>query len=222
MKAIPERVPPTKGALMAYRTRLRLGREAHELLDQKREVLIMELMRVVYGLRDLQERLEGALREAYAAFEEASLSMGREAIGRLLGVGEAEYEIEVTGRSTMGVSLPSVKVVRAPEFPDISLWTTTTALDRTLNALRNVEDVLLDYIEVYISVWRLAREISKTQRRVNALEYIFLPKYEATVAFIQEALEEGEREEFFRRKQVKSRRERSRSWKLRSDASCSR
>jgi len=210
MKALPERIPPTKGALITYRTRLRLGREAYELLDQKREVLIMELMRVVYGLRDLQGRLEEALREAYAAFEGAVLSMGREAIARLLGMGEAEYEIEVTGRSAMGVSLPSVRTLRAPEFPEMSLWTTTPALDRTLKSLRKVEEALLEYIEVYISVWRLAREISKTQRRVKALEHIFLPRYEATVSFIQDALDEGEREEFFRRKQVKGRRERSR------------
>ena len=46
----------------------------------------------------------------------------------------------------------------------------------------------------------------KTQRRLNALEHVILPRYEATVAFVQNALEEGDREEFFRRKQVKLRR----------------
>jgi len=132
--------------------------------------------------------------------------MGREAISRLMGVGEARYEIEVAGRSAMGVVLPSVRALRAPEFPDLSLWSTTSALDRTLMALRRAEEVLLRYVEVYISVWRLAREISKTQRRLNALEHILLPRYEATVAFVQEALEEAEREEFFRRKQAKRRR----------------
>ncbi|HIE04427.1 MAG TPA: V-type ATP synthase subunit D [Candidatus Latescibacteria bacterium] len=206
MRALAERVPPTRGNLITYKSRLKFGTEAYELLEQKREVLVMELMRVVYGLRDLGRELEEALGEVYSAYEGAVLSMGREAMSRLLGVGEARYEIEVTGRSAMGVVLPSVRAVRAPGFPDLSLWYTTSALDRTIMALRRAEDVLLRYIEVYISVWRLAREISKTQRRLNALEHIFLPKYEATVAFVQEALEEAEREEFFRRKQVKRRR----------------
>lgn len=206
MKAPAERVPPTKGTLITYKSRLQFGREAYELLEQKREVLVMELMRVVYGLRDLERELEEALGEAYSAYEGALLSMGREAISRLMGVGEARYEIEVAGRSAMGVVLPSVRALRAPEFPDLSLWSTTSALDRTIMALRRAEEVLLRYVEVYISVWRLAREISKTQRRLNALEHIFLPRYEATVAFVQEALEEAEREEFFRRKQAKRRR----------------
>ncbi|RKY72517.1 MAG: hypothetical protein DRQ14_05785 [Candidatus Latescibacterota bacterium] len=206
MKAPAERVPPTKGTLITYKSRLQFGREVYELLEQKREVLVMELMRVVYGLRDLGRELEEALGEAYSAYEGALLSMGREAISRLMGVGEARYEIEVAGRSAMGVVLPSVRALRAPEFPDLSLWSTTSALDRTLMALRRAEEVLLRYVEVYISVWRLAREISKTQRRLNALEHILLPRYEATVAFVQEALEEAEREEIFRRKQAKRRR----------------
>ncbi|MBD3182512.1 V-type ATP synthase subunit D, partial [Candidatus Poribacteria bacterium] len=59
-------------------------------------------------------------------------------------------------------------------------------------------------------VWRLAAEIRKTQRRVNALENIFIPEYEETVKAIEEVLEENEREEFIRKKKVKSVLERKR------------
>ena len=54
-----------------------------------------------------------------------------------------------------------------------------------------------------MNVYRLAAEIHKTQRRVNALENIFIPEYEESVRYISTALEESEREEFFRRKMVK-------------------
>jgi hypothetical protein len=53
-------------------------------------------------------------------------------------------------------------------------------------------------------VWRLARELRKTQRRVNALQHIFIPDYEETVDFIESALEEREREETFRLKRLKA------------------
>jgi V/A-type H+-transporting ATPase subunit D len=53
-------------------------------------------------------------------------------------------------------------------------------------------------------VWRLANEIKKTQRRVNALENIFIPDYQQTVKAIEEVLEENDREEFIRKKKVKS------------------
>jgi hypothetical protein len=54
------------------------------------------------------------------------------------------------------------------------------------------------------AAWRLARELQKTQRRVNALQHIFIPQYEATVAYIESVLEEREREETFRLKRLKS------------------
>jgi len=49
-----------------------------------------------------------------------------------------------------------------------------------------------------VSVRRIARELKKTQRRVNALERIFIPNFEDTIRFIQDNLEEQDREEIFR------------------------
>ena len=59
-------------------------------------------------------------------------------------------------------------------------------------------------------MWRLANEVKKTQRRVNALETIFIPHYEGARDYIQSVLEENEREEFFRQKRVKNKLARAR------------
>ena len=40
---------------------------------------------------------------------------------------------------------------------------------------------------------------------MNALEHIFIPNYEETIAFIESSLEERDREEMFRLKQLKTR-----------------
>ena len=53
------------------------------------------------------------------------------------------------------------------------------------------------------SVYRLANEIKKTQRRANALSNIIIPQFEETIKMITEALEEKEREEFSRLKVIK-------------------
>ena len=52
--------------------------------------------------------------------------------------------------------------------------------------------------------WKLAYEIKKTQRRVNALENIFIPEFREIIKFIQDTLEERERETFFQLKRIKT------------------
>jgi V/A-type H+-transporting ATPase subunit D len=57
------------------------------------------------------------------------------------------------------------------------------------------------------TVWRLANELRKTQRRVNALQHIFIPQYKDQIDFIVSSLEEREREETFRLKWLKTKME---------------
>jgi V/A-type H+-transporting ATPase subunit D len=90
-----------------------------------------------------------------------------------------------------------------PEVP-YSLGDTLATLDGAGEAFQEVAKQIPTFSELMTSVWRLARELRKTQRRVNALQHIFIPDYEDTVAFIESALEEREREEAFRVKQLKA------------------
>jgi len=201
----PDNIAPTKSNLLVYTSDLALAEEAHELLSQKREVLIMELMRVVYGLRDLQDRLNEELTKIYAESEDAYLQLGQEAIERVWVFHQEEYEIDVIESSVMGIALPTIRDLRPSVLPNLSLLETSTSFDRCAWALRDVLSILLEYVETYISVWRLANEIRKIQRRTNALENIFIPQYKTTIKRIEDVLEENDREEFFRRKQVKRR-----------------
>ena len=57
--------------------------------------------------------------------------------------------------------------------------------------------------ELKISVLRLANEVKKTIRKVNALEKIAIPDLQETVHFIESRLEENERDMFILMKMVK-------------------
>ena len=61
--------------------------------------------------------------------------------------------------------------------------------------------------EIENSVYRLADAIKKTQKRANALKNIIIPKFEETVKFISDAIEEKEREDFSRLKVIKKQKE---------------
>jgi V/A-type H+-transporting ATPase subunit D len=201
----PLRVAPTRSNLFRIREALKLAREGHEILDKKREVLTTELMHMAHEATALQERVWKLLAEAYHALEMARLSMGRERLEwAALSVNET-VEVEITPHSVMGVVIPVVEAHGAPPDMPYGLGNTTVELDEAAAQFRRVLGEIPLLSEIMTSVWRLALELQKTQRRVNALRYIFIPQYEDTISFIESALEEREREETFRLKRIKSR-----------------
>ena len=138
------------------------------------------------------------MEKAYNALELAWLTMGREKVEWAAISVNGTTEVDVINHGLMGVPLPRIDTHGAPPTLTYSLADTTAFLDEASQAFKEVlaEIPLLASLEV--SVRRIARELKKTQRRVNALERIFIPNFEDTIRFIQDNLEEQDREEIFR------------------------
>jgi len=198
-------VAPTRSNLLRIRETLELAQEGHDILDQKREVLTSELLRVAHDASQLQEEVWGRLAEAYEALDMARLSVGREHLEwAALSVSET-IKVDVTPHSIMGVVIPSAEARGRPPETPYGLGDTTVALDEAVLAFRRVLEEIPLLAETLVTAYRLARDLQKTQRRVNALEHIFIPQYTETADWIASALEEREREETFRLKVLKSR-----------------
>ena len=182
-----------------------MAQEGYDLLEQKREVLLMELMQIVHDLRELEEQVAEKSAAAFNALESALLSMGEESVRWAALSVLGERDIGLLHRSVMGVPIVTVQGAKeAAAGLQASLESTEPPLDETRQRFEELMSIIYEWSEVEISVWRLAAEIRKTQRRVNALENIFIPQYEQTVKAIEEILEESDREEFIRKKKVKS------------------
>jgi V/A-type H+-transporting ATPase subunit D len=152
----------------------------------------------------LQEKVWAMFADAYSALDMARLAMGRERLEwAALAVNES-VEVEVIPHSIMGVVIPSVEAHGAPPEMPYGLGDTSVALDEAVAQFRGVLGQIPDLSKMMTTVWRLARELQKTQRRVNALQHIFIPQYQETIRFIESELEEREREETFRLKRLKS------------------
>lgn len=197
-------IAPTRSNLLNTRQALKLASEGHDILDKKREVLTTELIHLAHNAAAQQEKVWQKLAEAYEALTEARLSMGREHLEWTALAVNQSVEVEIRLRSIMGVVIPEIEAHGEPPEMPYGLGDTTVALDEAVARFRDVLNEIPALSEVMTSVWRLARELQKTQRRVNALQYIFIPEYEETIAFIESALEEREREETFRLKRLKA------------------
>jgi len=195
-------IAPTQSNLLKLKKRLEIAKEGFNLLDEKREVMIMELMRNIRGFREMEEEITRKLKEAYSSLEKAWVSIGRQNIGNYIRGGE-EPEIDVRMRSVMGIPVPEL-LVNVPENKiQASLDSTDEYFDEAFIKFRGLIDLIARWAAKEVLIWRLGSEISKTQKRVNALEKIFIPEYEKNIGKIEESLEEEEREEFFRVKRFK-------------------
>jgi V/A-type H+-transporting ATPase subunit D len=194
---MPQRldVSPTRGNLFRTREGLERIRQGHDLLDRKREVLTRELFDMIADAESVEQEARERFRAAYEAIIEARMDIGVDRLRWISLAPSAKINVTVRERSIMGVIAALVEV-------DISLDETR---QRWLRAAR----LLGRLAETTVTVWRLAIELRKTERRVNALEDITIPRYEATVRYISDVLEEQEREEIVDAKKVKRLREES-------------
>ena len=165
-------------------------------------------MHELTGLLDDAERAEAEMQErvqtAVTALTTARMRMGSDRLFWAAQAQIAEIEAEITTRTIMGVMVPLVQMEVRPMLLAYGLGDTSVTLDEAGFCWLEVAEILGHWVETVATVWRLAQELQRTRRRVNALEHVLIPQYEAAMAHIQAVLEEQEREAFVRAKRVKS------------------
>lgn len=197
-----EQIFPTKGNLMKARKTLALCRMGYDLMDRKRNILIREMMQLMENAKTLRNSVESTYKEAYEALQEANVTLG--VIDKFAESVPVEDGIEITYRSVMGVDIPDVKLTKSKTFVPYGFYATNSQLDKAYVSFTKVKNITVMLAEVDNSIYRLAIAIKKAQRRANALQNILIPKFEETVSYIIDSLEEKEREEFSRLKVIKS------------------
>ncbi len=198
------RTPATRSSLLAIKQHLKLAQEGHRLLDKKRDVLIMEILSLIGDAERAREQADEQFARAYASLQEARAVMGTQRVMRIALSRPREVRVRVIPRSIMGVVVPSVSCEGACRELSYGFGDTSVLLDQVREEWAAALDLIAQLAEKVTTVWRLALELRRAQRRVNALENIFIPSYQETVAYIQETLEEKDREELFRLKRAKA------------------
>ena len=194
---------PTKGNLMNAKKSLALARNGYELLDRKRNILIREMMTLIDHANALQAEIDGAYADAYIALQTANITNGFcEEISNAIPV---ENGLRLDFRSVMGVEIPILTMDESEKHDYLHYGTRSTnaAIDKAVVLFSRVKELTVDLAEIENSVYRLADAIKKTQKRANALKNIMIPRFEETVKFITDALDEKDREEFSRLKVIK-------------------
>lgn len=191
-------VKPTKGFLMDMKRRIGFIKRGTEFLKLKRDQLAKDLTSSLEVLKGRRRLLMDNLQEAYTALTAAYLSLGPQEVQSQVKSVKQILELEVLPMAVMGVRYPFVKIGERPEI--------TAELDITLSvASDKVYEILDDIIrlaEFETRVERIADELGKTNRKVNALENIIIPEYQQIIKFIEDKLDAESLEELVRMKLI--------------------
>ena len=147
--------------------------------------------------------MEEELQNAYRALLMSEMVIGEEQVHDLADKTENEIEIIADQKNIMGVTIPNFKFEEIKTL-QYNILSTSSRFDEAVKKAKSVIERIIEVAEIEGSVQMLGREIEKTKRRVNALEYIFIPRLVTTISYIERQLEEREREDFFRRKRIKA------------------
>jgi len=191
------RVNPTRMELKKVQARYNTARRGHKLLKDKRDELMKKFLEVVRADKELRERLEVSLAAVHGSFSIASAVSSPLMLKEALMLSKKESELDVDFRNVMSVSVPvfrlDIRTEGGTDSYNYGMAFTSGELDSSLRELNEILADLVKLAELEKTAQMLAEEIERTRRRVNALEYIMMPRYLETMKSIKMKLEENER-----------------------------
>ncbi|MCL2135064.1 MAG: V-type ATP synthase subunit D [Candidatus Bathyarchaeota archaeon] len=200
-----DNVSPTRISLIQTKKTLKLAETGREVLEHKRDILLRELRNSIVEAEQKRDILTKALAVAYQSLREANISKGSENISNAVLGSPSRANYYVDARSIMGVVVPLVKTQTEHNVkPEYGFLNTNSDLDKAFRQFLIVFELIGELAKIEGTAFQLANAVNRTQRRVNALKYVLVPKYHDTVKWIELVLEEKEREEFIRTKRIKN------------------
>jgi V/A-type H+-transporting ATPase subunit D len=199
-----ENVSATRINLIQTKKTLNLAESGREILERKRDILLRELRNSIYEAERAREELSEALAKAYRSLKEADMCKGSETVANVALGSSYESDFRLDYHSIMGVTVPIVEFRSETEAkPDYGFANTSAELDSAFKQFYELLSFIAELAQTEGTVFQIANDVHRTQRRVNALNYVLIPKYRSTVKRIEQVLEEKDREEFVRTKRIK-------------------
>ena len=201
-------IKATRMDLLKLKKKINLASKGHKILKEKRDALVSEFFSLIDELKEKRKILEANLADAYKAI---ILAEGVSGYGEVERAADSTVPISEIGHKTqniMGIKVPNfifAEEEKKTKGRGYSLLSTSVEVDRAAKIFEESLKLLIKLAEKEAAATKLAEEIKKTKRKVNALERILIPKLQSDVTYITMRLEEMERENFSRLKVIKKR-----------------
>lgn len=190
-------VNPTRMMLTSLKKKLKTATRGHKLMKDKRDELMKNFLEIARENGRLRQEVETGLQDVYKNFIMASAIMSQEVMEESLMYPKQGVELDVKKRNIMSVDVPEFSFrTTAENLTDIVPYgfaRTSGELDSAVKELSELLPKLLELAAKEKETSLIAAELEKTRRRVNALEYVMIPRLEMTIRYITMKLDENER-----------------------------
>jgi len=206
---MPQDVKPTRSELLKVKKQIKLAKSGYSLLKKKRDGLILEFFEVLKKAKTLRRELVEEYKIALGKINVARTIEGDLKVKSIAMAIPEIKEISLKTKNIMGVKVPKIEseeIKKAFMERGYGVYN-SAAIDEAAASYENVVERILPAAEVETSMRKLLNEIEKTKRRVNALEFVVMPRLQNVSSFIRLRLEEMERENIFRLKRIKAKAE---------------
>ena len=201
-----KQVIATKIELIKIRRSMQVSKMVHKILDDKREVLLKKIDEMIDEANKARENIWDPLDDIYKAVFHSYLTLGTSVIQSLASSTPPSISVDVHIKRIVDVKIPSLEISTKNKPSDLTYGfaDTNSSLDQATKLIRDILPGICKAAEFENAIFSLAKELEKTQKLINALEYVIIPQYQNALTFIKSTLEEREREEFVRLKKVKA------------------
>ena len=196
-------VNPNRMELLKLKKKLATAIRGHKLLKDKLEGLLKDFMSIIAEYVKVRLMIDKEIGSLFKNFILANGAIETEKYRNSLAFPKVKLKMEVSTKTVMNVKIPVFDFSYEGELISYGYYDTDPELDNALSRMREVTVQLIKLAELEKTVQLMARDIEKTRRRVNALEYIMIPRIEETIKMIESKLDELERGNITRLMKIK-------------------
>jgi len=222
---MPQRPAANRMMLQQVKARYTGAKKGHGLLKKKRDALKARFQQMLKEIVVCKKGVATGIKECSFAMAKTTWASGNIASSVLEKVKKPSAVLKMAADNVAGVFLPKFNLsadTKDGAFQNFAIGSGGKVVQAAKEQHTETLDVIIQMASLQTSFVTLDNAIKTTSRRVNALEFVVMPRMEDIIAYIKSEMDEMEREEFFRVKKVvekkKEKMERERLAGLEEDA----
>ena len=200
-------IKPTKLELDKLKQRKMFLIKGKELLEIKKEQLLVKVWKIFRGYREKREIIKENLRKSYYYLNNSYLKVGKIKIELLSQFNRIHFQtfVNMDFVNEMGIIIPKIKpLIHETKFPAYSFIDTPIDMDRLTVLMKKIFDQIIELAEIDSMLFHFAFFYKKISRRITGMETVVIPKIEAIIKAIEEILEDQNQEEFVKIRKIKN------------------